>query len=60
MDTLRVEETVRLNSGGPLMTVELLLDEDEVRCVWFEKNQPRKGVFPRAVLSSDDGMPIVA
>jgi uncharacterized protein YodC (DUF2158 family) len=60
-------ETVRLKSGGPLMTVEqtgrggMGSDRELVWCVWFEqvgkKQEMKRGTFPPATLRKDDGMP---
>lgn len=30
-----VGDTVRLNSGGPLLTVSKILENEQVTCVWF-------------------------
>ena len=31
-------ETVRLNSGGPLMTISNELSNNQLECVWFNDN----------------------
>jgi uncharacterized protein YodC (DUF2158 family) len=49
-------DTVRLRSGGPIMTVERLGvagGEDTVWCVWFEKTKQERGYFAPAVLEAD-------
>jgi uncharacterized protein YodC (DUF2158 family) len=38
---LKVGDLVKLKSGGPVMTV-VDVDEDEVTCVWFPSNDHRK------------------
>ena len=51
-------DTVRLKSGGPLMTVELVHDNygsPQVSCTWFEKTKLERGGFvPDALKISDD------
>ncbi len=48
----KIGDTVRLKSGGALMTVEGFNDDAEefVVCVWFEKNKAQREVFKKAVL----------
>lgn len=58
MAEFKVGDTVRLNSGGPLMTVEgfgTYDGEQKVQCVWFVKTETKRGTFPPAVLKADDG-----
>lgn len=48
-------DTVRLKSGGPLMTVEQIIN-GLVRCSWFsEKNELKSQSFQPAALEKDDG-----
>ena len=42
-------DTVRLQSGGPLMTV-LEVTESGVRCAWFLGKDNREGLFPAVAL----------
>jgi uncharacterized protein YodC (DUF2158 family) len=47
------EDVVRLNSGGPDMTVTGIGSEDGVRsvwCCWFAGTKMEKGVFPLSSL----------
>jgi uncharacterized protein YodC (DUF2158 family) len=49
-------DTVRLRSGGPIMTVERLGTvggETAVWCVWFEKTKQERGYFAPAALEHD-------
>ena len=50
---LKAGDTVRLRSGGPLMTV---LEEREsvVRCAWFQGKENREGSFPAAALDKEE------
>ena len=46
-------DIVRLKSGGPLMTVERLLDfvdPIQVECQWFASKKLQNGRFPPAAL----------
>ena len=53
-------DTVRLKSGGPLMTVLDLGNygpagpNDGVKCVWFDGPRREEDVFDSAVLKSSD------
>ena len=60
----KVGDTVKLNSGGPKMTVQKLShyfmwDSTEevfngmVLCTWFEKDKRRGGEFNQATLVAD-------
>jgi uncharacterized protein YodC (DUF2158 family) len=46
---MKVGDTVRLKSGGPLMTVEIL-EEGTAHCVWFNGTTAIRGGFPVAAL----------
>ena len=50
---LKAGDTVRLRSGGPLMTVVLIVG-DAVRCAWFQGKENREGSFPAAALDRED------
>ncbi len=56
--------TVRLKSGGPLMTVDKTTTEqsgDLVWCIWFdEKHKRHDGKFAPYALRADDGGPVLA
>ena len=45
-------DTVRLRSGGPLMTV--LESGEPVRCAWFQGKENREGSFPAAALDHEE------
>jgi uncharacterized protein YodC (DUF2158 family) len=50
-----VGETVRLKSGGPLLTVSKLLENEQVECVWFnDLDDVCTHVFDVALLFPDD------
>jgi uncharacterized protein YodC (DUF2158 family) len=47
---LKRGDLVRLRSGGPVMTVETV-DDDQVKCIWSDLNgQPTDATFPVNVL----------
>jgi uncharacterized protein YodC (DUF2158 family) len=49
-------DTVRLKSGGPLMTVHSIESHGAIWCEWFDqKNQPQGKSFLAATLVADDG-----
>jgi uncharacterized protein YodC (DUF2158 family) len=48
---LEIGDLVRLNSGGPLMTVAAV-DGDQINCVWFRSDHvPQKETFSKALLT---------
>ncbi|GAB3585675.1 YodC family protein [Hymenobacter daeguensis] len=53
MIPFNVGDTVKLKSGGPMMTVAEL-EGDDVVCVWFEKSQQHKQRFPAATLRKSE------
>jgi uncharacterized protein YodC (DUF2158 family) len=56
----KVGETVKLNSGGPLMTVDSINGED-IYCEWFDdKGQHQGRTFKAHTLTRDDGGPTIA
>jgi uncharacterized protein YodC (DUF2158 family) len=64
MVEFKVGDTVRLNSGGPLMTVDIAVQRTDggqnVYCIWFEGSLQKKGHFNSLLLKADDGAPFVA
>jgi uncharacterized protein YodC (DUF2158 family) len=49
----KVGDVVKLKSGGPAMTVEVVTKATEghlVRCVWFDGAEAKRGTFPAAAL----------
>lgn len=66
-------DTVRLKSGGPLMTVESVgpiaiaatatrtvsSSVSKVQCVWFEGKKLLRNSFLPNTLEADDGMPMI-
>jgi uncharacterized protein YodC (DUF2158 family) len=45
VDGLKAGDTVELKSGGPLMTVEAVFDDGEVKCVWFAGEKQQTHIF---------------
>ena len=60
MTELNVGDTVRLKSGGPLMTVESIGDfspygpKEGIRCVWFDGAKKVIDVFVRPILEKEE------
>lgn len=53
-------DTVRLNSGGPVMTVQSV-EQENISVTWFDnKGHQKKGVFNYREIDHDDGMPPMA
>ena len=38
-------DTVELKSGGPLMTVEVVFHDGDVKCVWFAGEKQQSHIF---------------
>jgi uncharacterized protein YodC (DUF2158 family) len=55
----KIGDTVRLKSGGPLMTVTAVAKDDTkaqmVWTSWFANNRVDKGRYPASSLDADDG-----
>ena len=55
----KIGDTLRLKSGGPLMTVIAVAKDDTKAQVdwtsWFENNKVDKGRYPASSLDADDG-----
>lgn len=50
-DEFNTGDVVQLKSGGPLMTIESVKNNDTsgrptVYCTWFEKDEQKRGHFP--------------
>ena len=52
MSDIKKGDTVRLKSGGPVMTVQIIGDysmnhgiDNGAMCVWFDGNKPMEKVF---------------
>jgi uncharacterized protein YodC (DUF2158 family) len=59
-DTFKVGQTVKLKSGGPLMTIDSINGE-EATCEWFDsKQQIQVRTFGLHVLMEDDDGPVMA
>jgi uncharacterized protein YodC (DUF2158 family) len=51
--TFKAGETVKLNSGGPLMTI-LSIDRNGVKCAWSVKDDIKEKSFPSVALTKAD------
>jgi len=57
MSDLKVGDTVRLKSGGPLMTVTTVGRDEGTPYVWtswFDDRKESQGHFPAAAVEKDD------
>ncbi len=52
MEEFKVGDVVRLKSGGPLMTIESIKDED-LNCIWFVNNEVRSNYFSKLIIEKD-------
>ena len=53
----KVGDTVKLKSGGPLMTVALIKTDTLILCEWFVGDEKKSEEFHPDTLDADDGMP---
>ena len=59
-EAIAAGDTVRLKSGGPVMTVAWVRD-DGASCQWFDsKNELKTGFFQLESIVKDDGKPVIA
>ena len=56
-EIFKIGETVRLRSGGPLMTVELVKGE-YVDCAWFEGKTMRREIFNQSTIERSTHPPV--
>lgn len=59
MNQVKKGDTVRLKSGGPLMTV-VVVDGEFVTCQWFKGDRAQEGAFEAAALEASDDKPRVS
>ncbi len=60
MAEFKAGDTVRLKSGGPLMTIHSIKN-GEAWCQWFdEKEEAKEKFFLMTSLIADDGVPVIA
>lgn len=61
MSNFKIGDTVRLKSGGPLVTVTAFKVQDDGPKVWttyfIDKNEEKRGFYPAGAVEHDDGMP---
>ena len=46
----KIGDHVQLSSGGPVMTVEGVNSDGSLACVWWQKDEYKRGSFDPAVL----------
>jgi uncharacterized protein YodC (DUF2158 family) len=58
MGEFQVGDIVRLKSGGPLMTIEAIQDDEDnaILCVWFCENEKKADSFIPETLIKDEGL----
>jgi len=54
MGELKVGDTVFLKSGSPEMTVEEILGDGRIVCVWFDGSKRNASVFAAGTLTKED------
>ena len=54
MRTFKVGDQVKLNSGGPVLTVEKA-EAGKVVCQWFDGKKARKAEFPTCCVHQVEG-----
>ena len=52
-------DTVRLKSGGPLMTIKTLHNDETIWCEWFSNQKLEGAEFKPASLEADNGRPVI-
>lgn len=50
MEEIKIGDVVQLKSGGPLLTVEELINDDSAMCVWFYSAPQQFHRFERAII----------
>jgi uncharacterized protein YodC (DUF2158 family) len=54
--TFQIGDTVRLKSGGPVMTVDNISAGDgpevKITCIWFEKSERKESQFKEPTLEA--------
>ena len=50
MEDFEIGDVVQLRSGGPKMTVHILVSDGDVVCQWFESNEVHEENFPKEAL----------
>jgi uncharacterized protein YodC (DUF2158 family) len=56
MTPIKPGDEVRLKSGGPIMTVSAI-EEDEAICLWFEGQKQKVNRFPIVTLMHKSAIP---
>ena len=52
---MNIGDTVRLNSGSDLMTIESILEDGRLVCVWMDREKKIvRDTFPKNTLTIED------